>query len=99
MRPKLDLFNFHVAHPREMQRAIRIPFAPDETSLAYHHAEWRRELPMSRANLVSLMELFSRFGSDPAVVQKRGYRREKRTYVELRSDAIFWSFALGAANL
>jgi long-chain acyl-CoA synthetase len=50
---------------------------------------------MPRANLISLLDLFVRYGGDPAVVQKRGYRREKRTYAELRSDAIFWSFVLG----
>src|SRR5438445_10972479 len=78
-----------------MQRAIRIPFAPDETALAYHEPEWQREIPMPRANLVSLMELFAKFGGDAAVVQRRGYRREKRTYGELHADAILWSFALG----
>ena len=50
---------------------------------------------MSRANLVSLLKRFDKFGSDTAVVQRRGYRREKRTYAELHADAIFCSFALG----
>ena len=54
---------------------------------------------MSRANLVGLMELFSRFGGDPAVVQKRGYRREKRTYSELFAYALFWSDALGGRGI
>jgi long-chain acyl-CoA synthetase len=78
-----------------VQNEIRIPFAADKTGLAYHHAEWQREFPMSRANLVSLMESFRRFGADPAVVQKRGYRREKRTYVEMLACARAWSDALG----
>jgi len=45
------------------------------------------------------MELFSRFGGDPAVVQKRGYRREKRTYSELFAYALFWSDALGGRGI
>ena len=82
-----------------VQREIPIPFAPDETGLAYHHAEWRRELPMSRANLVSLMESFARFGGDPAVVQRRGYRREKRTYAEMRASAQFLSRELAGRDI
>jgi len=45
------------------------------------------------------MELFAKFGGDAAVVQRRGYRREKRTYGELHSDAIFWSFAFGVRGI
>src|SRR5258708_17370769 len=41
------------------------------------------------------MALFAKFGGDAAVVHRRGYRREKRTYAELHADAIFWNFALG----
>ena len=82
-----------------VQKEIRIPLAPDETGLAYHHTEWRRELPMSRANLVSLMELFARLGGDPAVAQKRGYRREKRTYAEMLASARAWSDALGRRGI
>src|SRR5579859_182199 len=78
-----------------MHRHIRIPFAADRTALAYHEPEWQREIPMPRANLVSLLEQFARSGGDAAVVQRRGYRREKKTYAELHADAIFWSFALG----
>jgi len=54
-----------------------------------------RDFSMSRPNLIRLMELFAKVGGDAAVVQRRGYRREKRTYAELHADAIFWSFALG----
>ena len=58
--------------------------------MAYH----QRDFPMPRTNLVSLLELFKRFGGDAAVVEKRGYRREKRTYREMRLSARAWSSAL-----
>ena len=45
------------------------------------------------------MELFAKYGSDAAVVQRRGYRREKRTYAELRANALFWSYALGGKGI
>lgn len=54
--------------------------------MAYH----RRDSPMQRTNLVSLLDCFARFGGDAAVVQRRGYRREKRTYAELGRGAISW---------
>src|SRR5215475_5276589 len=54
---------------------------------------------MPRANLVELMDFFSLHGADPAVVQKRGYRREKRTYAELHEDAVSCSFALGKKGI
>jgi len=82
-----------------MQRAVRIPFEPDEARLAYDEPEWQREIPMARANLVSLLELFARFGGDAAVVQRRGYRREKRTYIELYGYVLFWSYALGGRGI
>ncbi len=49
---------------------------------------------MSRVNLVSLLEQFAKFGSDRAVVQRHGYRREKRTYAEMRECARAWSHHL-----
>ena len=49
---------------------------------------------MPRKNLLSLFDDFSRFGGDVAVVQRRGYRREKLTYRELRGYAQFWSHQL-----
>jgi long-chain acyl-CoA synthetase len=49
---------------------------------------------MSRKNLLTLLDEFARFGSDVAVVQRRDYRREKLTYAELSSYALFWSYAL-----
>jgi long-chain acyl-CoA synthetase len=79
----------------QMQRAIQIPFAPDKTGLAYH----QRDFPMPRTNLVSLLELFAKFAGDPAVVQKRGYRWEKRTYTEMSASARGWSRALGERGI
>jgi len=86
-----------------VQRPSEISLPPEETGLAYHQRELRRELPhdfsMSRANLIRLMELFAKFGGDAAVVQRRGYRREKRTYAELYSYVLFWSYALGVKGI
>lgn len=49
---------------------------------------------MSRSNLLSLFGQFLRLGSDIAVVETRGYRRQKRTYSELYTNALLWSRAL-----
>ena len=49
---------------------------------------------MPRKNLLSLLDNFARFGGDVAVVQKRGYRREKLTYTELYASALLWSQTL-----
>ncbi len=49
---------------------------------------------MPRKNLLSLFAEFARFGGDVAVVQRRGYRREKLTYTELYARVLFWSYAL-----
>ena len=49
---------------------------------------------MPRRNLLSLFDDFARFAGDTAVVQTRGYRREKLTYVELTARALFWGYAL-----
>jgi long-chain acyl-CoA synthetase len=43
---------------------------------------------MPRENLLSLFEDFERYFSDPAVVQKRGYRREVWTYRKLMRMSI-----------
>src|SRR5713226_2080273 len=45
---------------------------------------------MPRKNLLSLFAEFTRYGGDVAVVQRRGYRREKLTYTELYANALFW---------
>jgi len=54
---------------------------------------------MPRKNLLSLFAEFSRFGGDVAVVQRRGYRREKLTYTELYAHALFWSSALAGRGV
>lgn len=62
-----------------MQSEAEVELRAGGVRLAYH----QRESAMPRANLTGLLELFARFGRDTAVVQRRGYRREKRTYAEL----------------
>lgn len=54
---------------------------------------------MLRRNLLSLLENFGRFARDVAVVETRGYRREKLTYGELATRARLWSRALGARGI
>ncbi len=54
---------------------------------------------MPRKNLLSLFADFARFAGDAAVVQRRGYRREKRTYKELYAKARFWSHALAGRGV
>ena len=54
---------------------------------------------MSRKNLLSLFTDFARFAGDAAVVQTRGYRREKLTYAELHGRALFWSYYLAGRGI
>src|SRR6266849_664505 len=54
---------------------------------------------MPRKNLLSLFADFARFAGDVAVVEKRGYRREKLTYAELYSQVLFWSYALAGRGI
>jgi len=54
---------------------------------------------MPKKNLLSLLTDFARFGGDVAVVQRRGYRREKLTYVELYAHVLFWSNALAGRGV
>src|SRR5882724_12218315 len=54
---------------------------------------------MPRKNLLSLFAEFTRFGGDVAVVQRRGYRREKLTYTELYARVLFWSYALAGRGI
>src|SRR5260370_15872188 len=54
---------------------------------------------MPRKNLLSLLADFARFAGDAAVIQRRGYRREKLTYTELYAYALFWSHALSARGV
>src|SRR5215471_17009816 len=54
---------------------------------------------MPRRNLLTLFNDFARFAGDVAVVQTRGYRREKLTYTELSAYALFWSYGLGERGI
>ena len=54
---------------------------------------------MPRKNLLSLFADFARFAGDVAVVQRRGYRREKLTYTQLYANALFWSRALAGRGV
>src|SRR6266446_3454354 len=54
---------------------------------------------MPRKNLLSLFADFARFAGDAAVVEKRGYRREKLTYAELHGRALFWSHFLAGRGI
>jgi long-chain acyl-CoA synthetase len=52
-----------------------------------------------RKNLLSLFADFLRFPGDVAVVERRGYRREKLTYGELHACVLFWSHALAGRGI
>jgi long-chain acyl-CoA synthetase len=54
---------------------------------------------MPRRNLLSLLDDFARFAGDVAVVQTRGYRREKLTYAELSAHAMFWNYTLAGHGI
>jgi long-chain acyl-CoA synthetase len=54
---------------------------------------------MPRKNLLSLFAHFARYAGDAAVIQRRGYRREKMTYGELYANALFWSHALAGRGI
>ena len=54
---------------------------------------------MPRRNLLTLLDDFARFAGDVAVVQTRGYRREKLTYAELSTYAWLWSQVLGGRGI
>ncbi len=54
---------------------------------------------MPRKNLLSLFSEFARLGGDVAVVQRRGYRREKLTYTELYTRVLFWNSALAGRGV
>jgi long-chain acyl-CoA synthetase len=54
---------------------------------------------MPRPNLISLFNSFPKIGSDIAVVETRGYRREKTTYGELHARSIDFSHQLAAQGI
>jgi long-chain acyl-CoA synthetase len=54
---------------------------------------------MFRAHLLSLFNQFLQTGGDTAVVETRGYRRQKLTYGELYGYVLFWSHALARRGI
>ncbi len=54
---------------------------------------------MPRANLLSLFHSFASMGGEIAVVETRGYRRERMTYTELSATALFWSRVLAGLGI
>ena len=54
---------------------------------------------MPRANLISLFDSFLKMGGDTAVVETRGYRREKVTYAQLSAMVLVWSRALSGCGI
>ena len=54
---------------------------------------------MPRDNLLSLFADFMCFAGDVAVIQRRGYRRERRTYGDIHALALFWSHALSGRGI
>jgi long-chain acyl-CoA synthetase len=54
---------------------------------------------MPRANLISLFDSFLKIGGDTAVVETRGYRREKVTYAQLSATVLVWSHALSGHGI
>jgi long-chain acyl-CoA synthetase len=67
----------------------------------YDHFAAKRPLKiaMPRANLISLFDSFLKMGGETAVVETRGYRREKVTYAQLSADALVWSHALSGRDI
>src|SRR5262245_10481604 len=54
---------------------------------------------MRRANLISLLRGFREFAGDAAVVERRGYRRESRTYAALFLASESWSALLAGRGI
>src|SRR5438105_12336859 len=54
---------------------------------------------MPRQSLLTLFDDFARFARDVAVVQSRGYRREKVTYAELSANARLYSQVLAKCGI
>ena len=54
---------------------------------------------MPRENLLTLLADFERYGSDVAIVQRRGYRRESWTYAELLHHAAQFATELKSQNI
>jgi long-chain acyl-CoA synthetase len=68
-------------------------------SSVYHSPVPNNFQPATHPNLLSLFNSFTKFAGDPAVIETRGYRRESRTYFELHTAALFWSYALAGRGI
>src|SRR5438445_5192387 len=82
--------------PRSQTECLPGPKGPAVASgVESSHIRGRETVAlMPRKNLLSLFADFARFAGDVAVVQRRGYRREKLTYKKLCAKVLFWSHAL-----
>src|SRR5437660_6499897 len=82
--------------PRSQTECLHGPKGPAAASgVESSHIRGRETVAlMPRKNLLSLFADFARFAGDVAVVQRRGYRREKLTYTQLYANALLWSHAL-----
>src|SRR5438309_1877364 len=82
--------------PRSQTECLPGPKGPAVASgVESSHIRGRETVAlMPRKNLLSLFADFARFAGDVAVVQRRGYRREKLTYKKLYAKVLFWSHAL-----
>src|SRR5205807_6583252 len=87
--------------PRSQTECLHGPKGPAAASgVESSHIRGRETLAlMPRKNLLSLFADFARFGGDVAVIQRRGYRREKLTYAELHASALFWNYALARRSV
>ena len=54
---------------------------------------------MTRPNLISVFDGFLKYGLDPAVVERLGYRRQSQTYSELSASALAASHVLAAQGI
>src|SRR5207253_1658870 len=87
--------------PRSQTECLHGPKGPAAASgVESSHIRGRETVAlMPRKNLLSLFADFARFAGDVAVVQRRGYRREKATYTELYTNALLWSRALAGRGV
>src|SRR5437660_10992713 len=87
--------------PRSQTECLHGPKGPAAASgVESSHIRGRETVAlMPRKNLLSLFADFARFAGDVAVVQRRGYRREKATYTELYTNALLWRRALAGRGV
>src|SRR6184192_1197416 len=87
--------------PRSQTECLHGPKGPAAASgVESSHIRGRETVAlMPRKNLLSLFADFARFAGDVAVVQRRGYRREKLTYTQLYANALLWSHALAGRGV